>query len=66
MSLYDINKALEAGSDPKPPTPKPPEPPDYERLKSLNTSEYHSFLPLFWESVANELPPHRPYDHRIP
>jgi len=24
------------------------------------------FLPLFCESIANKLPPHRPYDHCIP
>jgi len=35
-------------------------------LKSLIPPEYHSFLPLFCESIANKLPPHRPYDHRIP
>jgi hypothetical protein len=28
--------------------------------------EYHRFLPLFSEAEANKLPPHRPYDHRIP
>jgi len=65
MSLYNINKALET------PTPnlqdtEQAEPPDYERLKSLMPPEYHSFLLLFCESIANKLPPHRPYDHRIP
>jgi hypothetical protein len=29
-------------------------------------AEYHKFLPLFSEAEANKLPPHRPYDHRIP
>jgi len=69
MSLYDINKALEETT----PTPNPPlqdtkqaEPPDYTRLKSLIPPEYHSFLPLFCESIANKLPPHHSYDHRIP
>jgi hypothetical protein len=28
--------------------------------------EYHKFLPLFSEAEANKLPPHHPYDHRIP
>jgi len=28
--------------------------------------EYHEFLPLFSEAVAKALPPHRPYDHKIP
>jgi len=65
MSLYDINKALETPT-PNPQDTEPAEPPDYERLKSLIPPEYHSFLPLFYESIANKLPPHRPYDHRIP
>jgi len=65
MSLYDINKALETAT-PNPQDTEPAEPPDYERLKSLIPPEYHSFLPLFCESFANKLPPHRPYDHRIP
>jgi len=65
QSLYDINKDLET------PTPNPQdaeraEPPDYEQLKSLIPPEYHSFIPLFSESIANKLPPHRPYDHYIP
>jgi len=65
MSLYDINKALEM------PTPnlqdtEQVEPPDYQRLKSLIPPECHWFLPLFCESIANKLPPHRPYNHRIP
>ena len=28
--------------------------------------EYHEFLLLFSEAVAKALPPHRPYDHKIP
>ena len=54
LSLYEINKAL-----------------DHKRieegdLKSLVPEEYHEFLPLFSEAVARQLPPHRPYDHKIP
>jgi hypothetical protein len=29
-------------------------------------AEYHKFLLLFLEAEANKLPPHYPYDHRIP
>ena len=65
MSLYDINKALETLT-PNPQDTEQAEPPDYERLKSLIPPEYHSFLPLSCESIANKLPPHRPYDHCIP
>jgi len=65
MSLYNINKALETPM-PHPQDTEQAETPDYERLKSLIPPEYHLFLPLFCESIANKLPPHRPYDHRIP
>jgi len=64
MSLYDINKALQTPT-PNPQDTEPADPPDYQRLKSLIPPKYHSFLPLFWESIANKIPPHRPYDHRI-
>ena len=65
MSLYNINKALETPT-PNPQDTEQAEPPDYEQLKSLIPPEYHSFLPLFYESIANKLPPHPPYDHHIP
>jgi len=35
-------------------------------VKSLVPEEFHDFLPLFSEVAASQLPPHRPYDHRIP
>src|SRR3954447_24165117 len=54
LSLYEINKALDR---------KWIEDGD---LKSLIPKEYHEFLPLFSEAVARQLPPHRPYDHKIP
>ena len=65
QSLYDINKDLETPT-PNPQDTEQAEPPDYEQLKSLIPPEYQSFLPLFCESIANKLPPHHPYDHRIP
>jgi len=65
MSLYKINKALEMPTL-NPQDTEQAEPPDYERLKSLIPRKYHSFLPLFCESIANKLPPHRPYDYGIP
>ena len=64
MSLYDINKALQTPT-PNPQDTEPADPPDYQRLKSLIPPKYHSFLPPFGKSIANKLPPHRPYDHRI-
>jgi len=35
-------------------------------LKDYVSAEYHEFLPLFSETLAKNLPPHRPYDHKIP
>ena len=54
LSLYEINKALDPTSVEK------------EVLTKLIPEEYHEFLPLFSEVEASALPPHRPYDHKIP
>jgi len=35
-------------------------------LKNYIPAEYHEFLPLFLEALVKNLPPHRPYDHKIP
>jgi len=35
-------------------------------LKDYIPPEYHEFLPLFSETLANNLPPYRPYNHKIP
>jgi len=35
-------------------------------LKDYVPVEYHEFLPLFSETLAKNLPPHRPYDYKIP
>jgi hypothetical protein len=53
ISLYKINKALDKGKD-------------ETKITDIVPQEYHKFLPLFSETEANKLPPHRPYDHRIP
>jgi len=37
-----------------------------EKIKELIPKDYHEFLPLFKKAVAEVLPPHRPYDHKIP
>jgi len=57
-SLYEINQALGVGEQAK----KPKE----LDLKDYVPVEYHEFLPLFSETLAKNLPPHRPYDHKIP
>jgi len=35
-------------------------------LREYISAEYHEFLPLFSEALAKNLPPHQPYDHKIP
>jgi len=35
-------------------------------LKDYVPAEYHEFLTLFSETLAKNLPPHWPYDHKIP
>ena len=36
-----------------------------EKIKRLLPKEYHEFMPLFKKAVADVLPPHRQYDHKI-
>jgi len=55
-SLYEINQALGVKEKPK----------KELHLKTYIPAEYHEFLPLFSEALAKNLPPHRPYDHKIP
>ena len=55
LSLYEINKALK---DPKPLTD--------DELRDMIPPEYHNHLDLFKETAVSMLPPHRPYDHKIP
>ena len=57
-SLYEINQALGVGEQAK----KPQE----LDLKDYVPAEYHEFLPLFSETLAKNLPPYGPYDHKIP
>ena len=54
LTVYEIDQALK---DPAPATPD---------LATLVPAPYHDFLPLFQKSLADKLPPHRPYDHVIP
>ena len=51
---FDLNRALDR------------EIVETEGMKGLVPEEYHDFLPLFEEAVANQLPPHRSSDHTIP
>jgi len=55
LLLYEINRALEPKKEVK-----------QLDLVDYVPKEYHKFLPLFSEAVAKALPPHRPYDHKIP
>ena len=36
-----------------------------DKIRGLVPTEYHEFLPLFKKAIADVLPPHRPYDHKI-
>ena len=36
-----------------------------EKIKRLLPKEYHDFVPLFKKAVADVLPPHQQYDHKI-
>jgi hypothetical protein len=39
---------------------------DNNELKGLVPLECHQFMKLFEEPLAQELPPHRSFDHQIP
>jgi hypothetical protein len=53
LSMYEINEALERKSI------------EQGDLKSLVPPEFHEFLPLCDKVIADRLPPHRIYDHKI-
>ena len=36
-----------------------------DKIRVLVPAEYHEFLPLFKNTIADVLPLHRPYDHKI-
>jgi len=36
-----------------------------EQVKAKLPSEYHDYLDVFDRAMADQLPPHRPYDHKI-
>lgn len=56
ITVHDIDQEIKARSN------DAPEPKAHE----LVPEQYHDYLKLFEKSVADKLPPHRPYDHRIP
>jgi hypothetical protein len=39
--------------------------PSAEEIKSKLPAEYHEFIDVFLPKEADELPPHRPFDHKI-
>jgi hypothetical protein len=56
LTIYEIDKALKDESEPET---------EEDKIRQLVPEEYHEFLPLFNKAVADVLPPHRSYDHRI-
>ena len=36
-----------------------------DKIRELVPAKYHEFLPLFKKAIADTLPPHCPYNHRI-
>ena len=53
MSVHDIHQALRDSET------------DEQAMSNTVPPEYHEFLPLFQKVNADQLPPHRPYDHQI-
>jgi hypothetical protein len=53
LSLHDINQALNSKKSTK------------IDINAIVPKEYHQYLPLFSEAIANSLPPRRYYDRRI-
>jgi hypothetical protein len=39
---------------------------DKPNIKAIIPTEYHKYLKIFENINADKLPPHRPYDHKIP
>jgi len=60
MTVYQLDKALRAFESQIVPATKD------DKIKELVPKDYHKYLPLFKKAVAEVLPPHRPYDHKIP
>jgi hypothetical protein len=56
LSLYEINQALK----------EPGDGPVTVDIRKIVPEHFHEFLPLFDKARADQLPPHRPYDHTIP
>lgn len=66
ITLYEINQALENAT--KPPadtTPRDDTNKPAVDAATIVPSEYHEFLPTFSKKLAETLPAHRPYDHKI-
>ena len=51
MLLSDIHQALRDGEC------------NERTMAETVPPKYHEYLPLFWKVNADQLPPHRPYDH---
>jgi hypothetical protein len=54
IALNEINNALQEPKD------------DQPNIKAIVPADYHKYLKIFENVNADKLPPHRPYDHKIP
>jgi hypothetical protein len=54
LFLNEINTTLQEPKDDKP------------NIKAIIPTEYHKYLKIFENINTDNLPPHRPYDHKIP
>jgi len=59
MTLYESDKVLKLYEDAEPLI-------EEDKIRELMPEDYHEFLPLFKKAVAEVLPPHRSYNHKIP
>jgi len=59
-TIYQLDKALKTFESQTAPATED------DKIRELVPQECHAFLPLFKKAVAEVLPPHCPYDHKLP
>ena len=65
-SIYEIDKRLEELRTEEPePEPEPEPESEEEMLRRTVPVEYHDLIDVFSKEAADQMPPHRAYDHKI-